>query len=206
MSLIHLADADIVPALTSIVFDRVEERFVNNANGDRRFALHVRIPSLYIQETAVVNEDTGIVLAEIPESVAKNLVLADEKLRDIINQTPHEDEAFAFDVLWMSSFHCSLAKGGHAVRLEVDNSSEARSYFFEASQENPEDYEEVAFADLKKGRRLDVVMQMVVSIDETRREANLSAVIEEARVLPVEVPPAPRPTKRKPRILGSNDA
>jgi hypothetical protein len=124
----------------------------------------------------------------------------EEKLVDIINATPHfseRDEDDEFSVMTSKTFMRAHSSGAAFIRLDVDTESDNRSIFFEKTSD--EDPPEVTYAKLKKGMVLDVIAQILVDVDEDRREVIFTSVVEEASVtIPEERTSKP---KRKPTIL-----
>lgn len=200
-SFVDLTDgSDFMRALVPVVYDHEDERFVNNANESRRFALHIRCKDLVIDHVTF-GDSFGLVLARLPLQYFSPLLQIEEKLVDIINTTPHfseRDEDEDVTVLTSKSFVRMHSNGVPIIRLDIDMDSENRSIFFEkgSSDEEPP---EITYDKLKKGMMLDVIVQVLVDVDESRREVIYTAVVEEAGVtIPEERASKP---KRKPTIL-----
>lgn len=191
--------SDFMRSLTPVVYDHEDERFVNNANESRRFALHVRCKDVVIEEVAM-SEAYGVLIGRLQSKYITPLLQVEEKLVDIINATPHfseRDEDDDFSVMTSKSFMRVHSSGTATIRLDVDTESDTRSIFFEKSSE--EDPPEVPYAKLKKGMVLDVIAQIFVDVDEDRREVIFTTIVEEASVtIPEERASKP---KRKPTIL-----
>lgn len=191
--------SDFMRSLTPVVYDHEDERFVNNANESRRFALHVRCKDIVLEEVAF-SESYGVIVGRLPSKYVTPLLQVEEKLVDVINATPHfseRDEDDDFSVMTSKSFVRVHSSGSAVIRLDVDTESDTRSIFFEKSSD--EDPPEVPYGKLKKGMVLDVIAQILVDVDEDRREVIFTAVVEEASVtIPEERASKP---KRKPTIL-----
>lgn len=201
-SFVDLTDgSDFLRALRPVVYDHEDERFVNNANESRRFALHLRCKDLVVDQVAF-GGSSGLVLAQLPLNYFSTLLHIEEKLVDIINATPHfseRDEDEDFSVLTSKSFVRMHSNGTATIRLDIDTESENRSIFFEKNTSTDEDPPEVPYGKLKKGMMLDVILQILVDVDEDRREVIFTSVVEEAGVtIPEERVSKP---KRKPTIL-----
>ncbi len=191
--------SDFMRALTPVVYDHEDERFVNNANESRRFALQVRCKDVVVEEVAL-SESYGVLVGRLPSRYVTPLLQVEEKLVDIINATPHfseRDEDDDFSVMTSKTFVRVHSSGSVVIRLDIDMESDTRSIFFEKSSD--EDPPEVPYGKLKKGMVLDVIAQILVDLDEDRREVIFTAVVEEASVtIPEERASKP---KRKPTIL-----
>jgi hypothetical protein len=200
-SFVDLTDgSDYMRALRPVVYDHEDERFVNNANESRRFALHVRCKDVTI-ETVSLGSSHGVVLAQLPLQYFTPFLQVEEKLVDIINTTPHfseRDEDDDFSVLTSKSFVRMHSNGTAIIRLDIDSDSDNRSYFFEKAS-TEEEPPEITYDKLKKGMVLDAILQILVDVDEARREVIFTAVVEEAGVTIPEAR-ASKP-KRKPTIL-----
>ncbi len=202
-SFVDLTDgSDYMRALRPVVYDHEDERFVNNANESRRFALHIRCKDISIDQIAI-NDTFGVIVGQIPSEYVRMVAQVEEKLVDIINATPHfseRDEDDGYTVLTSKSF-LRVDSNGHAfIRLDMDTDaeSETRSVFFEKT--NDEEPPEVAFKKLRKGMVLDTILQILVDVDEDRREAIFTTVVEEASVtIPDE--PATQPKKHKRKLI-----
>jgi len=201
-SFVDLTDgSDFLRSLRPVVYDHEDERFVNNANESRRFALHIRCKDLIVDHVAIGESFGAVVLAQMPLQYLTPFLQIEEKLVDIINTTPHfseRDEDEDFGVLTSKSFVRMHSNGVPVIRLDIDTDSENRSIFFEkgSSDEEPP---EIPCEKLKKGMLLDVILQILVDVDENRREVIFTSVVEEAGVtIPEERAPKP---KRKPTIL-----
>jgi hypothetical protein len=200
-SFVDLTDgSEYMRALRPVVYDHEDERFVNNANESRRFALHVRCKDISIEQIAV-NDTFGVVVGQIPSAYVQMIAQVEEKLVDIINATPHfseRDEDDGYTVMTSKSF-VRVDSNGHAfIRMDMDTDveSETRSVFFEKT--NDEDPPEIAFKKLKKNMVLDTILQILVDVDEDRREAIFTAVVEEASVtIPEDASAQPKKHKRK---------
>lgn len=200
-SFLDLTDgSDYMRALRPVVYDHEDERFVNNANESRRFALHVRCKDVVIDHVTI-GDSFGLVLGQLPLQYFSPLLQIEEKLVDIINTTPHfseRDEEEEFCVLTSKSFVRMHSKGVPIIRLDIDMDSENRTIFFEKGS-SEEDPPEITYDKLRKGMVLDVIVQILVDVDEARREVIFTAVVEEAGVtIPEERTSKP---KRKPTIL-----
>lgn len=208
-SFVDLTDgSDYMHALRPVVYDHEDERFVNNANESRRFALHIRCKDIAIEQIAV-NDTFGVMVGRIPSEYVRSIAQVEEKLVDIINATPHFSERDSdddFSVMTMKSF-VRVDSNGHAfIRMDMDTDaeSETRSVFFEKT--NDEDPPEIQFKNLKKGMMLDTILQILVDVDEDRREAIFTAVVEEASVTIPEEPAAPKKHKRKLILHGGSSS
>jgi hypothetical protein len=202
-SFVDLTDgSDFMRALRPVVYDHEDERFVNNANESRRFALHIRCKDIEIEQMAV-NDTFGVMVGRIPSAYVQLITQVEEKLVDIINATPHfseRDEDADFSVMTCKSFVRVHSNSRAYIRMEMDTDTESdtRSVFFERT--NDEEPPEIAYKKLKKGMVLDTILQILVDVDEDRREAIFTAVIEEASVtIPEE--PAVQPKKQKRKLI-----
>ncbi len=198
MSLVEINNSDYLTTLQSVIYDHVEERFVNNANEQRRYALHLRCNDIIVKKV-IQNESMQILFGIIPERHFRHLLKVDERLMEIINSSPSfmEDES-SHELVSISSYVRQHSNGDYIIRLDIDDDPESKSYFFETLNNSNEDVNEIDSLSLQPGQKIDAVIHVVVSVDQTRSECNFTGVIEEARVLPLEQPPKP---KRKPTYL-----
>lgn len=208
-SFVDLTDgSDFVRALRPVVYDHEDERFVNNANESRRFALHIRCKDIAIEQIAI-NDTFGVMVGRIPSEYVHLIAQVEEKLVDIINATPHfsERDEDDFSVMTSKSF-VRIHSNSHAyIRMDMDTDAESdtRSVFFEKT--NDEDPPEIQFKKLKKGMVLDTILQILVDVDEDRREAIFTAVVEEASVtMPEENAAQPKKHKRKLILHGGSSS
>lgn len=203
-SIVDLSDADFMNALRPVVYDFDEMRFVNNANSERRFALHVRCKDIVVDLVTLKDQD-GILIARIPSKFIIPLLQIEEKLVDIINNTPRfsaDDESDDALVVTSKSFLRVNSSGDASIRMEIDGESENRSLFFDKNSEGEEEPLEITPDKLRRGFVLDAVIQVIVDVDDDRREAIFTAVVEESSVTQ-PAPTASKP-KRKPTILKSS--
>ena len=201
MSLVEINNSDYLDALQSVVYDHVEERFVNNANEQRRYALHLRCNDITVKNVLQTN-NMQILFGTISERHFRHLLKIDERLLEIINSSPSFQEEDSQELVSISSYIRQNSNGDYVIRLDIDDDPETKSYFFEtgtgSTNSSSDDVNEVNPMTIQPGQKLDAVVHIVVSVDETRSECNFTSVIEEARVLPYEQPPKP---KRKPAYL-----
>jgi uncharacterized FlaG/YvyC family protein len=203
-SIVDLCEANFMDALRPVVYDFEDMRFVNNANSERRFALHVHCKDIVV-DVVSVQESDGVIIARIPSKFIVPLLQIEEKLVDIINNTPRfsdEDESDEVLVLTSKSFLRVNSSGDASIRMEIDGESENRSLFFDKNSEGEEEPLEISPEKLKRGFILDAVVQVIVDVDDDRREAIFTAVVEESSVTQ-PAPTASKP-KRKPTILKSS--
>jgi hypothetical protein len=203
-SIVDLTDPDFLNALRPVVYDFEDMRFVNNANSDRRFALHVRCKDIVI-DVVSLKETDGVIVARIPSKFIVPLLQIEEKLVDIINNTPRfsdEDESDETLVITSKSFLRVNSSGDASIRMEIDGESENRSLFFDKNSEAEEEPVEISPEKLKRGFILDAVVQIIVDVDDDRREAIFTAVVEESSV--TQPAPTSSKPKRKPTILKSS--
>lgn len=203
-SIVDLTDADFMNALRPVVYDFDEMRFVNNANSERRFALHVRCKDIVV-DLVTLKEPDGILIARIPSKFIVPILQIEEKLVDIINNTPRfsaDDESDDALVVTSKSFLRVNSSGDASIRMEIDGESENRSLFFDKNSEGEEEPLEITPDKLRRGFVLDAVIQIIVDVDDDRREAIFTAVVEESSVTQ-PAPTASKP-KRKPTILKSS--
>lgn len=204
-SIVDITDADFMDALRPVVYDFEDMRFVNNANSERRFALHVRCKDIVVDVVSIHDSD-GVIVARIPSKFIVPLLQIEEKLVDIINNTPRfsdEDESDDSLVITSKSFLRVNSSGDASIRMEIDGESENRSLFFDKNSEGEEEPLEISPEKLKRGFILDAVMQIIVDVDDDRREAIFTAVVEESSVSQPAPSAASKP-KRKPTILKSS--
>jgi hypothetical protein len=195
-SFVDVTDPNFLSSMRFIVYDHADERFINNANSERRYALHLRCKDISI-ESVHVTGSYGVLLGRLDMRYLIPLMQVEEKLLDIINAAPsftERDSSEDSSVLTSKSFVSSRSNGNVMIRFEIDLESENRSLFFEGSEE-----EETPISNLKQGMMLDAVVQILADMDEDRREVIFTAVVEEARVSQPEIV-IPKP-KRKPTIL-----
>lgn len=201
MSLVEINNSDYLDALQSVVYDHVEERFVNNANEQRRYALHLRCNDITVKNVLQTN-NMQILFGTISERHFRHLLKIDERLLEIINSSPSFQEEDSQELVSISSYIRQNSNGDYVIRLDIDDDPETKSYFFEtgtgSTNSSSDDVNEVNPMTIQPGQKIDAVVHIVVSVDETRSECNFTSVIEEARVLPYEQPPKP---KRKPAYL-----
>ncbi len=200
MSLVEINNSDYLDALQSVVYDHVEERFVNNANEQRRYALHLRCNDITVKNV-LQTDHMQILFGTISERHFRHLLKIDERLLEIINSSPSFQEDDSQELVSISSYIRQHSNGEYHIRLDIDDDPESKSYFFEtasANTTNSEDVNEIDPMTIQPGQKIDAVIHIVVTVDETRSECNFTSVIEEARVLPYEQPPKP---KRKPAYL-----
>jgi hypothetical protein len=202
-SFIDLTDgSDFLQALRPVVYDHEDERFVNNANEHRRFALHVRCKDITIDQVSI-NDAFGILVGRLPTRYVLPIATIEEKLVDIINATPHfseRDEDEDFSVMTSKSFVRVNSDSHVHIRMDMDTDpeSETRSVFFEKT--NDEDPPEIQYKKLKKGMVMDTILQILVDVDQDRREAIFTAVVEEASItIPDES--SARPKQKRKLIL-----
>jgi hypothetical protein len=201
MSLVEINNSDYLNSLQSVVYDHVEERFVNNANEERRYALHLRCNDVVVKNI-IQTENMQILFGVISERHFRHLLKIDERLLEIINSSPSFQEEDSQELVSISSYIRQHSNGEYHIRLDIDDDPESKSYFFEtpssSSTNNESDVNEIDPMTIQPGQKIDAVIHIVVSVDETRSECNFTGVIEEARVMPFEQPPKP---KRKPAYL-----
>lgn len=203
MSLVEINNSDYLDALQSVVYDHVEERFVNNANEQRRYALHLRCNDITVKNVTQT-ENMQILFGTISERHFRHLLKIDERLLEIINSSPSFQEDESQELVSISSFTRQHSNGEYHIRLDIDDDPETKSYFFEnpvnnsSTNNDDSDVNEIDPMSIQPGQKIDAVVHIVVSIDETRSECNFTCVIEEARVLPLE---KQQKTKRKPTYL-----
>lgn len=204
-SFVDLTDgSDFMRALRPVVYDHEDERFVNNANEMRRFALHVRCKDISIEQVAL-NDTFGVMVGRIPSGYVHLLAQVEEKLVDIINATPHFSERDSdddFSVMTSKSFVRVHSNGNVYIRMDMDTDpeSETRSVFIEKSSSD-EEPPEIPLKKLKKGMVLDTILQILVDVDEDRREAIFTAIIEEASVTIPEDRTNVQPKQKRKLIL-----
>lgn len=200
MSLVEINNSDYLDTLQSVVYDHIEERFVNNANEQRRYALHLRCNDITVKNV-LQTDHMQILFGTISERHFRHILKIDERLLEIINSSPSFQENDSQELVSVSSYIRQNSSGEYVVRLDIDDDPESKSYFFETetgSTNSSDDVNEVDPMKIQPGQKIDAVVHIVVSVDETRSECNFTSVIEEARVLPFEQPPKP---KRKPAYL-----
>jgi hypothetical protein len=205
MNLVEINNSDYLDALQSVVYDHVEERFVNNANEQRRYALHLRCNDVTVKNV-VQTENMQILFGTISERHFRHLLKIDERLLEIINSSPSFQEEDSQELVSVSSYVRQHSNGEYHIRLDIDDDPESKSYFFEtavssntnSNSSNSDEVNEIDPMSIQPGQKIDAVVHIVVTVDETRSECNFTSVIEEARVLPFEQPPKP---KRKPTYL-----
>ncbi len=201
MSLVEINNSDYLNSLQSVVYDHVEERFVNNANEDRRYALHIRCNDVVVKNV-IQNENMQILFGVISERHFRHLLKIDERLLEIINSSPSFQEEDSQELVSISSYIRQHSNGEYHIRLDIDDDPESKSYFFETgsatNSSSSDDVNEVDPMTIQPGQKIDAVIHIVVSVDETRSECNFTGVIEEARVMPIEQAQKP---KRKPAYL-----
>lgn len=210
MSIINIREYE-ESVLQSVVYDHVDERFINNENADRNFHLHVRFPDVVV--SAVHKKPTtSAIFATLSSRDYINLRRMEEKLTEIINNTPdfRADEEGGKEILSFTSFGRPNSDGTFTTRFDVDTEEDTESYFFEYKKEDEmdaaneeDDVNEITFTNIPTGYRLDVVVLLLVQIDLTRGECNFTSVIEEARVSPPVT--SRQKAKRKPTILYKRD-
>lgn len=195
-SFVDVTDSNFLNSMRFVVYDHADERFINNANSERRYALHLRCKDIAI-ESVHVTGSYGVLLGRLDMRHFISLMQVEEKLLEIINAAPsftEMDSSEDASVLTSKSFVSSRSNGNVMIRFEIDLESENRSVFFEGAED-----EETPIANLKPGMMLDAVVQILADMDEDRREVIFTAVVEEARVSQPEIV-VPKP-KRKPTIL-----
>jgi hypothetical protein len=205
MNLVEINNSDYLDALQSVVYDHVEERFVNNANEQRRYALHLRCNDVTVKNV-IQTENMQILFGTISERHFRHLLKIDERLLEIINSSPSFQEEDSQELVSVSSYVRQHSNGEYVIRLDIDDDPESKSYFFEtavssntnSNSSNSDEVNEIDPMSIQPGQKIDAVVHIVVTVDETRSECNFTSVIEEARVLPFEQPPKP---KRKPTYL-----
>ena len=198
-SLINVSSTDYIESLNSVVYDHEEERFINNSNSERRFALHLRCEDIEIQNV-YMNECIQVIIGKISERTYRHMIKIDEKLLDIINSSPSFQEN-SEEVLTINSCMRQNSSGDYIIRLDIDDDPESKTYFFELMQTNlsEPDVNEIEIDKITPGMKLDAVLHVTVDIDEIKCEATITSVIEEAQVI------QERKTskKRKPMLLST---
>lgn len=207
-SFVDLTDgSDFMRALRPVVYDHEDERFVNNANESRRFALHIRCKDIVIEQIAI-NDTFGVIVGQIPSAYVQLIAQVEEKLVDIINATPHFSERDSdddFSVMTSKSFVRVHSNARAYIRMDMDTDAESdtRSVFFEKTSSD-EEPPEIPLKKLRKGMLLDTILQILVDVDEDRREAIFTVVIEEASVT-VPEERAAQPKQKRKLILHGKD-
>jgi hypothetical protein len=195
--------------LDSVVYDHADERLVNNANSERDFSVHIRLPDAVIDK---VREDVMTLTVSKEDLLVLTQIL--DRLFDIVNSAPgftgDEHGREVPDLFTYASF-VRTSSSGKRLRLEIDTTSESKTLIYETpseegvqtstSSDEALDYEEVK-PDDAVGRHVDCVIQIAVQVDDESSEACFSAFAEEIRLLPRESQKEKR-TKRRPVLLSS---
>lgn len=200
MSLINVSGSDYLESLNSVVYDHEEERFINNSNSERRFALHLRCEDIEI-ENIYITDSIQVIMGKISERTYRHILKIDEKLLDIINSSPSFQEN-SEEILTILSSVRQKSNGDYIIRLDIDDDPESRSYFFEldkTSNSSEPDVNELEIETLQPGMKLDAVLHITVDIDEIKCESTITSVIEEAQVIREKV----KKNKRKPMLLSA---
>jgi len=166
--------------------------------------LHVRCKDIVVDVVSLKDAD-GVLVARIPSKFIVPLLQIEEKLVDIINNTPRfsdEDESDEPLVITSKSFLRVNSSGDASIRMEIDGESENRSLFYDKNSEGEDEPLEIVPEKIKRGFILDAVVQIIVDVDDERREAIFTAVVEEASV--TQPAPSSSKPKRKPTILKSS--